>query len=134
MKFPHNQRFQRGFSAVELMITLFIAAAFVATGYQLYNVVVRSSGESQALARASNLAYDYMYRYANSSSVQDPCSASTPLSASSVSGVQGLSNVKVTVVVSCPGTPTTLSKVEARVTYGGGSAAGEVRHATFVTI
>jgi len=36
---------QAGFSAVELLITLFVAAAFLVAGYSLYNVVIKDGGE-----------------------------------------------------------------------------------------
>lgn len=124
---------EKGFSAIELLITLFIATAFIATGYQLYNAIILTSGAAQAQARANNIAYEYLRRYENSASIQTPCVASTPLSNSSLDPVGGLSNVRITVAVSCPGTPSSLSKIAVTLTYGYGSESGEVRHALFVT-
>jgi Tfp pilus assembly protein PilV len=51
-----------GFSTVELLITLFVAAVFLAAGYQLYLVTVRDSGDVRQRARASAIAYDYLRR------------------------------------------------------------------------
>ena len=122
---------QSGFSAVELLITLFIAVAFLATGHQLYTSIISDSGATRQQAKASNVAYDYLRRYTGS--IAAPCSASTPLSNSTVSPVpDGLSNVKVTVTISCPQSSlTSLSKVEVRVTYGADSQ--EVVHAMYAT-
>lgn len=120
---------QSGFSAVELLITLFIAVAFLATGHQLYTSIISDSGATRQQAKASNVAYDYLRRYAGS--VVSPCSASTPLNGSSVTPApDGLSNVKVTVTISCPQSSlTSLSKIEVRVTYG--SESQEVVHAMY---
>jgi Tfp pilus assembly protein PilV len=109
------QRNESGFSAVELLITLFVAAAFLVAGYSLYNVVIKDGGETRAQSRASNVAYDYMRRY--SASVAFPCVPSTPLSAAPIS-VSGLSAVTVTVVITCPHSSlTSLSEITVTVAY-----------------
>jgi prepilin-type N-terminal cleavage/methylation domain-containing protein len=106
---------QSGFSAVELLITLFVAAAFLVAGYSLYNVVIKDGGQTRAQSRASNVAYDYMRRY--SASAAFPCVASTPLTNAPVT-VSGLSAVTVTVAIACPfASLTSLSKVTATVAY-----------------
>jgi prepilin-type N-terminal cleavage/methylation domain-containing protein len=68
---------QAGFSAVELLITLFIAAAFVATGYQLYSVIIQDGEAAREQAKASNIAYDNLRRY--SPQATSPCSTVTHL-------------------------------------------------------
>ena len=93
---------QSGFTAVELLITLFVAAAFLVTGYQLYTIIIKDSGNTRAQARAANVAYDYIRRYSPSAS--NPCAASTPVSNASIS-VSGLQNVTVTVNFTCPYSP-----------------------------
>jgi prepilin-type N-terminal cleavage/methylation domain-containing protein len=90
---------QSGFTAVELLITLFVAAAFLVAGYQLYNVIIKDSGNTRAQARASNVAYDYMRRY--SPSATNPCTAQTPLTDAPIS-VAGIGSATVTVAISCP--------------------------------
>jgi prepilin-type N-terminal cleavage/methylation domain-containing protein len=83
---------QSGFSAVELLITLFIAAAFVATGYQLR-------------------------RY--SPQATSPCSAVTASPTPTRPSDSNLPNASISVVLSCPyGTSTSITKVTATVTYG----------------
>jgi hypothetical protein len=53
----HQKFYSFGFSAVEAIIALFIAGAFVIAGYQLYSVVAVNSGETRRHAVASNLVY-----------------------------------------------------------------------------
>lgn len=106
---------QAGFTAIELLITLFVAAAFLVSGFQLYNVIIKGGGNTRAQSRASNVAYDYMRRY--SSTVLNPCAVSTPVNNASIS-VAGISAVTVKVDVTCPyASQTSLSKIEVTVNY-----------------
>lgn len=123
-----SKNVEQGFTVVELLITLFVAAAFLVSGYQLYNAIIKDGGQTRGESRASNVAYDYLRRY--SASTVSPCVASTPVSAASVS-VAGISNVTVTVAITCPYTSTTsISKVEATVLYN--NPQQTVRYATYV--
>jgi Tfp pilus assembly protein PilE len=125
---------QSGFSAVELLITLFVAAAFFIAGFQLYSVVIKDGGQTRAEARASNVAYDYLRRY--STEATSPCSASTPVNNESVD-ITDLSAVTITVAITCPysgsaGTDdaTSISKVEVTINYN--TPQKTVEYATFV--
>lgn len=122
---------QSGFTAVELLITLFVAAAFIVAGYQLFNVVIKDGGNTRAESRAGNIAYDYLRRYSDSAVA--PCTPSAPLTNQAVS-IEGITNSQISVVISCPqpSEAPTLSKVEAVLTYGTGTDANTVRYATFV--
>jgi prepilin-type N-terminal cleavage/methylation domain-containing protein len=120
---------QSGFSAVELLITLFIAAAFVATGYQLYSVIIQNSESAREKAKASNIAYDNLRRYAPQAT--NPCSTATPSPTPTIPSGSNLPNASISVVISCPyGTSLGLSKVTATVTYG--NPQESVIHALFV--
>lgn len=106
---------QAGFTAVELLITLFVAAAFLIAGYQLFNVVIKDGGQARAESRAGNVAYDYLRRYA--ANATNPCSTQYPLTNSAIQ-VDGLDSVTITVEISCPGySITSLSKVDAVIKY-----------------
>jgi len=104
-----------GFTVVELLVTLFIAAAFLATGYQLYGAIIKDAGQTRALARANNIAYDYLKRY--ESSATNPCTSLNPLSNLTVS-VSGISASTISINISCPyaGAPN-VSKVTATLKY-----------------
>lgn len=107
---------ESGFTAVELLVTLFVAAAFLIAGYQLFNVVVRDGGATRAETRASSVAYEYLRRYADTEAV-NPCVASTPLAGEPVSA-EGITNAAVTVKISClSNASSALSKIEVTVTY-----------------
>lgn len=122
-----NQDKEAGLTVIELLITLFIAAAFLVSGYQLYSVIIRDGGESRTQARASNLAYDYMQRYAVSAS--NPCVEQNILTDESVEA-DNLSNVQVTVSITCPYSNTPdVSKISVIIKYG--SPQKEVSHATY---
>ena len=106
---------QSGFTAVELLITLFVAAAFLVTGYQLYTVIIKDSGNTRAQARAANVAYDYIRRYSPSAS--NPCSVSTPVNNTPIT-VGGLQNVTVLVNFTCPYPSTsTITAIDVVVSY-----------------
>lgn len=121
---------EQGFSAVELLITLFIAVAFIATGYQLYSIIIKDGGEARARARASNIAYDNLRRYTPKAT--NPCTVFPPSPTPSIPSGSGLSNASITVTYSCPYGPTVAtSKVTVSVKYG--SPQQEVVHATYVT-
>lgn len=110
-----NRQLQSGFTAVELLITLFVAVAFLVAGYQLYNVIIKDGGNVRGQATASNTAYDYMRRY--SPSAANPCAASTPLNNSPIN-VGGIGNVHITVALTCPYTTVTnVTKIIVTVTY-----------------
>jgi len=126
----NNLNKQAGFTAVELLITLFVAAAFLVSGYQLYNLIIKDGGQARAQARASNVAYDYMRRY--SSSATNPCLISTPVDNVGIT-VTGLSAVTITVAVTCPYTATTsLSRVDVTVLYN--NPQQTVEYTTYVNI
>jgi Tfp pilus assembly protein PilV len=121
---------QAGLSAIELLITLFVGAAFIATGYQLYASIIESSGEARFRARASNIAYDYLRQY--SADVTNPCTVITPNPAPTVPSDSGLTHATITATITCPfGTSSPTSKVQVIITYG--SPQEEVAHAIFVT-
>lgn len=48
---------QSGFSAVELLVSLFVAAMFLSAGYQLYSIVIKNGGETRAQSTASSIAF-----------------------------------------------------------------------------
>lgn len=120
-----------GFSVVELLVTLFIAAAFLSTGYVLYRTVVGDSGDMRMKAQASGIAYDYLRQY--ESTVDPTCSASNPLENEPLT-VDGLADVTVSVSISCPNAAiTSLSKVQTTVTYTLRQETKEVSHAIYAT-
>lgn len=106
---------QSGFTAIELLITLFIAAAFLMSGYQLYSLIMKDGGDAKVQAQISNITYDYLQRYKPSAT--NPCTTQTPLTNQSIT-VGTLSNVTVSVSITCPYTAiTAISKVSVTIQY-----------------
>ncbi len=104
-----------GFTVIELLVTLFIAAAFLATGYQLYGAIIKDAGQTRAEARANNVAYDYIKRY--ESSTTSPCTNQTPLNNAAVS-ISGMTASTVSIDITCPyaGAPN-ISKITSTIKY-----------------
>jgi len=120
---------QSGFSAVELLITLFIAAAFLISGYQLYALVIKDGGDARKQANASGASNDYLQQY--KASATNPCTVQTPLTNQSVT-VNGLSNATVSVAISCPYTAaTSVSKILVTLNYG--NPQQTITNATYVS-
>lgn len=121
---------QDGFSAVELLITLFIAAIFLAAGYMLFSAIMRDAAAARQQAQASNIAYDYTERHA--ATADNPCAASTPLNDFVLNSTpQGLQNVRLTVRITCPYSSTpTISKISTTVRYGS-NPVKEAYHAVY---
>ncbi len=125
-----TRRRQSGFTAVELLVTLFVAAAFLIAAYQLFNFIVKDGGSTRAESRAANVAYDYLRQYA-ASSTTIPCTTSNPLSGAALS-VDGLSSVTISINVTClPDAIASLSKVTATIFYN--NPQQTVKYSTFTS-
>lgn len=112
-----KQHSEQGFSAIELLITLFVAATFLATGYQLYVVVIESGGQARMRAIASNIAYDKLRFHA--AQATDPCTAVTPTPTPTIPSGSGLgSGATISVTITCPFGSTHTSRITATVNYG----------------
>ena len=121
---------QEGFSAVELLITLFIAATFIAAGYQLFSVITKTSADARQQARASNIAYDYLRRY--SDQVVIPCAQVAPSPSPTIPADSKLPSASITASITCPyGNGTPVAKVSVSVKYGNPQV--EVAHAIFIS-
>jgi len=123
---------QEGFSAVELLITLFIAAIFIATGFQLYSVVLKNGTDANQRSIASGIAYENLRRYVPQ--VTNPCTSIAPNPAPSIPANSGLSNPSITVTLDCPygsgGNGGLVGRVYVSVKYG--NPQQEVVHAIYV--
>lgn len=121
---------QSGFTAVELLITLFIGVAFIGAGYQLYGVAVQDGRDVRMRSQASSIAYSQLRTSA--ASVANPCTTSTtnvPVPASS-----GLINTTMTATISCPyGATSSVSAVTVTLAYGTDSPQKQVSHAIYAT-
>ncbi len=106
---------ESGFTAVELLITLFVAAVFLIAGYQLYSFVVQRSSDARNETRISNVAYDYLRQY--EARITNPCTSLTPVSNALIT-VDGLTDVRITVAINCPNSSVNrLSRIQVTAVY-----------------
>lgn len=118
---------ERGFSAVELMVAIFVGAAFILTGYQLYGIIAVNGSSAQEQTIASNLAYTDLRIAAGQ--VGSTCQTSST-SPSIPPGTALPSGSTVAVSTSCPyGTTSKVSEVSVTVNYG----TNKVTHGIYAT-
>lgn len=89
---------QSGFTAVELLITLFIASLFLIAGYQLFGQVMRDGTDANNRAVVSSRAYDKLREYSQSDAVS--C-ADAPITDTGTETIGGIKNVQYTVTINC---------------------------------
>lgn len=118
---------KKGFSAAELLIALFVGAAFILTGYQLYGIIAQDNGASRSQAIASDIAYSTLRIYAGNVGATCSVSGLQPVSIPSSVSLPGQATMFES--TTCPyGTSSTISEVTVYVYYGS-SYSGVVEHA-----
>ncbi|MEI6054345.1 MAG: prepilin-type N-terminal cleavage/methylation domain-containing protein [Candidatus Saccharibacteria bacterium] len=126
-----SSKYRPGFTAVELLITLFIAAAFLMSGYQLYSMIIRDGGEARARAKASNIAYEYLQIY--KAKAKNPCPTATPIENVTQTTNDILSDITISATITCPYVETpSLSKISVTVKYN--KPEQEVTNATYINL
>lgn len=139
---------EKGFSTIELLITLFIATTFIIVFYQLFVLISGISSNGYQNSVASNLAYANMRLYATSSSPSSwfTCSSSTDLKTYPTATGQVLlsgtatadlpppvtQSVIATAPYGCSGTALGMPvKVDSTITYGPKNTT--VSHSTYAS-
>lgn len=137
----HKISREQGFSAVELLITLFIGALFLISGIQIYGFIFSNGTESGQTAKASNLAYEMLQEFKASYETESGnCETSTD-SNPTISDNHGLSIVSSSIVVECPFAAFTgsqeglkaLSKITVTINYKTGSSTESIKQAAYVS-
>lgn len=121
---------EAGFTAVELLITLFIAAVFLFAGYQLYSQVLRDGSEADKTTQASLITYNQMRKI----SVAKRCGDNTNPPPTSLTP-DGFRDFQLTTTITCPqGNDNALALVTVTANYKDGisTAPREVIHATYL--
>jgi len=128
------RRLEHGFTAVELLITLFIASIFLFAGYQLFTQVMRDGAGADKDAELSSLAYERMRKSALDASAASPagCAATSEGTTTTTEPVAGIGNVTFIVTIDCPysttpGSLTDVFLVKVEASHNG----RKVEHATF---
>lgn len=126
-------RHSNGFTAIELLVTLFVAALALASGYQLYAAVINQDSKTRLEAETGLLAHSEVKKH--NSSATTPCTPQTlksntlvNITESSAGAVTG----RMTVLLDCPNLSLpNLSRVTVKITYG--TPAKTVTHASYIT-
>lgn len=131
----HLASASKGFSAVELLVSLIVAALFLFAGFSLYNSIMKYSVESRNRAKADLIAVEYLRRY--ESTVPATCAASTPLALQAVpasDNTGGLNTPRISVAFTCPNsTQPWITEVTARVEYLENSVAKAIEQEVYAT-
>src|SRR5690606_30580614 len=106
---------EKGFSTVELLIALFVAAAFIATSFQLFSIVMQDGNQARLRAKAGSIANTVLQSRINSTN--SPCSP-TPSSATVPISSSDLPQASAAVTYSCPyGSSSKTTRVRVVVSY-----------------
>ena len=131
---------QDGLTAVELMVTLFVAALFIISGYQLYNAVNLRAANSREMSEASNIAY----RILRENSTHDSsltrsatvCPISSTLAPAPTLPTNTLPTPVTVSVFRCwlgESGVSELQRVTVQIEYGNDTPKRKVVHATYVS-
>ena len=131
---------EQGFTAVELLITLFIAAIFLFAGYQLYIQVMKDGASANKTAQLSSIVYDRMRKAALSASSAAPggCAASSESVTTSTEAIAGVGSVTFKTTVDCPysttpGNLTDIFLIKVEGSFSDNGTTRKVEHATFTS-
>lgn len=106
-----------GFSTVELLISLFVAAAFIGSAFQLFSVVMKDSNDARLRATASRYVNSTIQERTNS--INSPCNNPLPSTVNVNIPTSELPQATATVVFSCPyGTSSKTTRIRVVVSYG----------------
>ena len=125
---------QSGFSTVELLMTLLIAAAFLAIFYQLYITADSVATKSSHLTSANEVTYAKLQEYENKNfqSITTP-GGTTPTQVEDFSASLPSSLPKpVTAVVNTAILTPTLKAVDVKTVYGSGGGQQIIEYTTYI--
>lgn len=120
-----------GFSTVELLVALFIGAAFIGVGYQLFGIIAQDGAAARQQAMASDLAYQILRQRSSAA----PSTCQTPATTAISADNPGLPTpFSVTMITSCPFAPSgttggPVTNYQIKVSY----ANKEITHAVFAS-
>ena len=98
-----NHLKESGFTAVELLITLFIASVFLFAGYQLYNQVTIDGKIADNTANLSNVTYEKAQARGAEIALANPkgCEASDQGTSTTTQNISGVGSVEFTTNITC---------------------------------
>lgn len=125
----------RGFTAVEVLITLFVGSLFLLGGYQLYGIITARSSEARELAEVSNIAYGVL-RSRGSAYMPVTNDCNNPLQEnvdpSTIPETVGVPISSITIRRCMSSTSPEINLVAVVVAYGSSMPRKEVVHAIYI--
>ena len=114
---------KKGFTIIELLVTMFIAVAFLMAGYQLYGMIIKDGSETQLRTKAANIANSLLQTLkADNKYYCKTNSAYVPPSSPVFPNDPELPNYYYTYDIACPYNTTnlkySLTKITITVSYG----------------
>lgn len=126
-------KYKSGLTTVELVVTLFIAAMFIISGYQLFNAVNLRSGNSREMVEASSIAYAILREKGEVYvPVSAPCTGTSIVEVATLE-TNNLPSPEARILRCKPYADGSGVRVTVEVEYGDGSLRRKVAHATYIT-
>ena len=124
-------KYQSGLTTVELIVTLFVAALFIVSGYQLYNAINLRSANVRESSEASNIAYQIL-RSEGSRYVVTTNTCSNPSIQSVTPSPSTLPDPSGRILRCKPDSTSNLILVTVEIDYGSYTPKRKVSHATLI--
>lgn len=106
-----------GFTTVEVLITLLIGGILMASGYEMFSNVMRSSSLARAQSKASNIAYSHLKRVSNEYNATS-CTSEAIIKEEAPEDDEKLPELKIISNISAPyGCSSNIHKVGIEVTF-----------------
>ncbi len=121
-----------GLTTVELIVTLFVAALFIISGYQLFGAVNLRAGNTREMSEASNIAYKIL-RSDGSTYVATSNACTSPTSTTATVGASTLPSPTAKILRCRPNSASSMIRVTVEVEYGNNTPKRKVVHAIYVT-
>lgn len=107
---------KQGFSTVELLISLFVAAAFIGTAFQLFSAIMNDSNDTRLRAKAAGVINSTLQE--RGSSTNSPCNP-PPATINLTIPTADLPQASGTVTFACPyGASSKTTRVHVVINYG----------------
>ena len=123
----------KGFTVVELLITLIVGMLLLVSVHQFYSYILNDSTEARTRALASNLAYQYLREYAGT--ISGSCTTATATINKAYAEFPNSPALpqpaSAQIKISCPtNAPVDIALLSVTVTYGTPSVT--INHSTYV--
>ena len=116
---------QEGFTVIEMLVTVIVAALFAFIFYQLFISSTKINSNARRDAIAGEIAYSNLKKYPNKESVTVPADCASPSATNTITSTNNypdIGSVTETIITSWPFacSDTSIAKIESIASYKGG--------------